>query len=211
MSSHEQIKDFQLDVLKEIGNIGAGNAATALSFLVSKPIDMKIPKVKLLSFDELAEAIGGEEPSVGIFLKMQGDLSGSIFFLLEIPTAKQLSSQMFGGDGSGEGEILSEIELSALQEVGNILTGSYLTALSNFTGLNIQPSVPALAIDMPAAIISYGLIESSIAGDLALIIDTTFIDTITKENHDFNGHFVLLPDPDSLKKIFQALGVPFYE
>jgi len=209
MSAWDQFEELQLDVLKELGNIGAGNAATALSHLLKKTIDMKVPKVKILSFDEITEAVGGEEQVVvSIFLKIEGDISGNMFFILQEYAAKKLLNSIIGNT---EEEGLTDLELSALQEVGNILTGSYLSALADLTKLNIQPSVPALAIDMAAAILSYGLIEVGRVGEHALLIDNTFLDVVEGEEYRINGQFFLLPDPESFAPLFTALGVPFHE
>lgn len=212
MNSWDQFQDIQLDLLREIGNIGAGNAATALSNLVKKTIDMRVPNVKVLSFDEITEFIGGaEEVVVSVFLRIEGDIPGNMFFFLGLDEAKRLVESMLGKSGISEGEFFSEMELSAIQEVGNILSGSYLSALADFTKLNLQPSVPALAIDMAAAILSYGLIEIGKAGDYALVIDTSFLDENKTETTNIKGQFVLLPDPDSFSVLFEALGVPFHE
>jgi chemotaxis protein CheC len=212
MKSWDQFQDIQLDLLKEIGNIGAGNAATALSNLVKTTIDMKVPHVKLLSFDEITESVGGpEEVVVGIFLRIEGDIPGNMFFFLEQEVAKKLLESMMGKHSDSQELFFNEMEMSALQEVGNILSGSYLSALADFTQLNLQPSVPALAVDMAAAILSYGLIEVGKVGDYALIIDTSFLDMDGNTDQNIKGQFVLLPDPDSFSKLFQALGVPFYD
>jgi chemotaxis protein CheC len=212
MESWNQFQDIQLDLLKEIGNIGAGNAATALSSLVQKSIDMRVPNVKLLSFDEITESVGGpEEVVVSIFLRIEGDIPGSMFFFLDQAAAKKLLNSILKESMESEDDFFTEMEISALQEVGNILSGSYLSALADFTKLNLQPSVPALAIDMAAAILSYGLIEVSKAGDFALMIDTSFLDINGNKDKNIKGQFVLLPDPESFSKLFEALGVPFNE
>jgi chemotaxis protein CheC len=218
MKSWDQFQEIQLDLLREIGNIGAGNAATALSNLVNKTIDMRVPNVKVLSFDEITEFIGGaEEVVVSVFLRIEGDIPGNMFFFLGQAEAKRLVESMMGKSEVSADGFFSEMELSAIQEVGNILSGSYLSALADFTKLNLQPSVPALAIDMAAAILSYGLIEVGKAGDYALVIDTSFLDEASTEveanaeDSNIKGQFVLLPDPDSFSILFEALGVPFYE
>lgn len=210
MKSWDQLKDFQLDVLREFGNIGAGNAATALSQLVQKPIDMKVPRVKLLSFNEITEYLGGpEEVVVAVFLRMEGEICGNMFFFLQYEVAKTLVRTVVGDQGHGDEEF-NEMDISVLHEVGNILSGSYLSALADFTHLAIQPTVPSLAIDMSAAILSYGLLEVGKIGDYALVIDTEFIEG-ELDHSSINGHFVLLPDPEAFSKLFDALGVPLHE
>lgn len=206
MSIFAKFGEFQLDVLREVGNIGAGNAATALSKLIAKEIDMKVPQVNIIGFDEIADFVGGAEALVvTVFLRVEGECPGNMFFIVDYDTARNLLRTVFGlTDKAGEVEELSEMELSALQEIGNILAGSYLSSLADFTNLNMQPSVPALAIDMAGAILSYGLIELGNSGDYALTIDTAFFEG----NEEVKGHFFLLPDPESLEKLFSALGVP---
>ncbi|MED1794423.1 chemotaxis protein CheC [Brevibacillus nitrificans] len=204
MAYFTKFGDFQFDVLREIGNIGAGHAATALSKLMSKEIDMKVPQVSIIPFDKVADCVGGaENVVVTVFLRVEGDCPGNMFFILDLDSAKHLLQQITGIEKDVyEWE---EFEISALHEIGNILTGSYLSSLADFTHLNLQPSVPALAVDMAGAILSYGLIELGQAGDFALTIDTAFFEG----NELVKGNFFLIPDPDSLPILFRSLGVPF--
>jgi chemotaxis protein CheC len=198
-----QLEDFQLDVLKEVGNIGAGHAATALSTLLDKPIDMLVPKVRMLPFEEICESVGGAETVVlAIFLRVEGDAPGNMFFILDLDAAKNMLHDLVGLSITDHEEY-SELELSALNEIGNILAGSYLSSLADFTNLNMQPTVPALAIDMAGAILSYGLLQFGQMGDQALLIDTKFLEG----ENEVQGHFFLIPDPESFGKIFSALGV----
>ncbi|WP_408634731.1 chemotaxis protein CheC [Paenibacillus zanthoxyli] len=194
-----------MDVLKEVGNIGAGNAATALSQLLNKPIDMAVPKVQLLGFEEIAEKVGGAEEVVfAVFLRVEGDAPGNLFFILSPDAARSLLSRIAGISEVSDEE-LNEMELSALNEIGNILAGSYLSSLADFTSLSMYPTVPALAMDMAGAILSYGLLQFGQMGDDALLIDTTFLEG----QNEIEGQFFLIPDPESFPKIFNSLGVPF--
>lgn len=206
-----KINHIHLDILREIGNIGAGHAATALSTMLNKAVDMKVPSVKVISFEEITEMVGGSENIVAsVFLRIVGDAPGCMFFMLPIEQAEKLLGDLLGGEVVQLTEgIHSEMTISALQEVGNILSGSYLTSFSDFTGLNLQPSVPATSIDMAGAILSFGLLEISAVSDFAIVIDTAFTDI--KKLDEVKGHFFLLPDPESFAKIFNALGVPMDE
>ncbi|AKF94577.1 chemotaxis protein CheC [Brevibacillus laterosporus] len=206
MTHIKKLGEFQLDVLREVGNIGAGHATTALSQLIQKEIDMTVPQVRIISFQEIADFLGGDEVVViAVFLRVEGDCPGNMFFIIDIPSAKNLLQHLLGIVPQEEQEeIFSEMELSALHEIGNIMAGSYLSSLADFTKLNMQPTVPALAIDMAGALLSYGLIELGRAGDFALTIDTAFMEG----NEKMQGHFFLIPDPDSFATLFQALGVP---
>lgn len=210
MSYIDKITSIHLDILKEIGNIGAGNAATALSTLLNKKIDMKVPNVRIVSFDEIMELAGGPENVVAcVFLRIEGDAPGSMFFVLSLEQAEYFIHQMTGDTCFRfNSSPVSEIAFSALQELGNILSGSYLSSLSDFTNLNLYPSVPALSIEMAGAVISFGLLELSQVSDYAIVIDTALKEDNFEHANSVNGHFFLLPDPTSFQTIFSALGVP---
>ena len=198
------LDSMQIDVLKEIGNIGAGNAVTALSKMVSKRIDMKVPKVNILEFKEVADLVGGPDVLVaGIFFWGKGDIDGSIMFLIDINSSKMLANLLLGKNEIKEDKDLDEMELSALQELGNILAGSYLSSLSSLTGLSTGVSVPSIAIDMAGAILSVPLILFGQVGDHVLLIETQFIEG---ENH-VKGNFFLIPEEKSFKILLESLGV----
>ena len=199
----EHVDDVYFDVLREIGNIGAGNAATSLAQMLSSKVDMKVPKVELLDFNQIGDAMGGEEQIMaGIYLVVEGDISGSIMFLLEEESAHVLVSKLMGGMETGEPGKFSEMELSALKEIGNIITGAYLNSLSSLTGLTITESIPDLTIDMAGAILSVPATEFGMLGDKLLMIQTAFTDDV-----ELNGYFILVPDLPSYGKLLKALGV----
>ncbi|MEH7440933.1 chemotaxis protein CheC [Bacillus sp. JJ1122] len=209
MSFHIKISDMHIDILKEVGNIGAGHAATALSTLLNKKIDMKVPNVRVVSFDEMMEMAGGAESVIAsVFLRIEGDAPGSMFFVLPLQQAEKFIRLLIGDQTFSflDSEV-NELALSALQEMGNILSGSYLSSLSDFTQLNLMPSVPALSIDMAGAVISFGLLELSQASDYAIVIDTALNEDDGQADESVKGHFFLLPDPESFNTIFKALGV----
>ena len=205
----KNITSMHLDVLKEIGNIGAAHAATSLSTLLNKKIDMKVPKVEMVSFDDMMDLAGGPESVVaGIYLRIEGDVSGSMFFVLPVEQANRFIRKLIQDENFDfQTEGFSEIGASAMQELGNILSGSYLSALSDFTKLKIYPTVPSLSIDMVGAIISFGLVEVSHYSDYVIVIDTSINEEEVMNEESVKGHFFLLPDPDSFEIIFQALGV----
>lgn len=209
MGIHQNITSIHLDVLKEIGNIGAAHAATALSSLLNKKIDMKVPKVEMVSFDDMMDLAGGPDNVVtAIYLRIEGDVSGSMFFILPIEQANAFIRNLIQDPTFDfENPPLSEIGISAMQELGNILSGSYLSALSDFTRLKIYPTVPALTVDMVGAIISFGLVELSQVSDYVIVIDTAIHEEDVPGSEDVRGHFFLLPDPESFDSIFKSLGV----
>lgn len=198
------LDNTQIDVLREVGNIGAGNAATALARLINKKVDMTVPKVRILEFKDVSDTLGGAEiPVVGILFKVEGDLTGNIMFILRYEAAATLVDVLMGSTPAEGEKIFSEIELSALREIGNILAGSYLSALAGLTNMKIIPSVPHLAIDMAGAILSVPAIEFGKVGDTVLYIETEFLDVGEK----VVGDFFLIPDVESFDTLLRALGV----
>lgn len=201
--SIEQLNEMQMDVLKELGNIGAGNAATALSSLIAKKVDMGVPLVKILDIGNITEILGGaENPVVGILLQVVGDISGMMMFVLEQTSAHVIVNMLMGRTLTDFSEF-EDMDRSALQEIGNIMAGSYLNSLSTLTNLKIIPSIPHLAIDMAGAILSVPAIEFGKMGDKVLFIESEFIEGADQ----VTGYFILIPDLESLNKIMTILGV----
>ena len=201
--SLEKVTEQYYDVLKEIGNIGAGNAMTALSQMLQTKVDMKVPRVRLLEFSEVGEMVGGEEQvMVAVFLGVEGDVTGSMMFMVEEQSARHLIQRVTMGM-LPEGSELEEMGLSAMREVGNIITGAYLNSLSTLTNLKIYPTPPALTVDMASAILSVPAIEFGVLGDKILLIQSQFYDEV-----QLDGYFVLIPDLESYSKILTSLGLP---
>jgi len=197
-----EMNAMHFDVLKEIANIGAGNATTALSKMLNAKVDMKVPCIQFMEFKELAEGIGGAENIVvGILLTLDTGIEGMMMFVLESDSAEQIVNLLMGK--SGKLDEFTEMDLSALQEIGNIIAGSYLSAISAFTNMTITASVPYLSIDMAGAILSVPAIEFSKISDKALLIETEFGDKDTI----INGYFILIPTLDAFTTIFSALGL----
>lgn len=204
LSNEDKFDEMEFDVLTEIGNIGAGNATTALSQLINGRVDMHVPKVEMLAFKELGEIIGGAETLVaGILLSLDGDIEGSMLFILENTAAHHLVHKLMGSDGSSPEDAFSEMELSALMEIGNIISGAYLTAISKMTNLKIISTVPSLAVDMAGAILSVPAIEFGKLGDKALLIESQFCDM----DIDISGYFILIPTLESYSRILKSLGM----
>jgi len=191
-----------LDVLKELGNIGSGNAATALASMLDKKVDMHVPKVKILEFKDVAGVLGDDEiPVVGIYFEMEGDISGNIMFILNLSSSKNLVNILLKREeGAPE---LDEMDMSALSEVGNILAASYVNSLSSLTGLSIRISVPSICVDMAGAILSVPAVQFGHIGDNVIFIETQFEEGDKK----VSGDFFLIPDLNSFDKILNSLGV----
>jgi len=199
-----KIDNMQFDVLREIGNIGAGNATTALSQMINSKIDMKVPNVQLLEFKELSDIVGGAENIVvGILFTLEGQIDGMMMFMMEKKAARHIVDLLMGNSEDNNNETFTEMELSALNEIGNIIAGAYLSSLSTLTNMLIVSSVPYLAIDMAGAILSVPAIEFGKIGDKALLIETEFGDQIKA----VNGYFILIPTLDSYGAILSSLGL----
>jgi len=202
----DNIDEVQFDVLKEIGNIGAGNATTALAKLIDSKLDMKVPNVKMVGFQELAAIMGDEEQiMVAVLVKLSDDIDGMMMFVMDMKSAKYLISQMLKGMGMDipieDNDMLSEMEFSVVSELGNIISGSYLAALSGLLQLVINISVPYVSVDMAGAILSVPAIEFGKVGDKVLLIQTKFGDD------DVTGYFILIPEEESYEKIMKVLGM----
>lgn len=206
--SLESLDEMQFDVLKEIGNIGAGNATTALSLMLDMKMDMSVPNVALIPFSEIASFIGSEEDIVvGILLELEGEIDGMMMFLFDTKSAHHLVDVLMQKPReentiNTDSTEFSEIEMSALNEIGNIVAGSYLTAISSLTNMKIISSVPNMTIDMIGALISVPAIEFGKYGDKMLMIQSQFgeLDFVT-------GYFLLIPEYDSYDKILSSLGM----
>ncbi len=198
----DEIDSMQFDVLKEIGNIGAGNATTALSTMINGKVDMNVPNVALLEFKDLPDMVGGAENIVvGILITLEGEISGMMMFMMEQKSAYHLVNLLMGK--TTEDEEFTEMEYSALKEIGNIIAGAYLSSLSTLINIRIDASVPYMSIDMAGAILSVPAIEFGKVGDKALIIETQF----SKDDSDVNGYFILIPTLESYSVILSSLGL----
>lgn len=198
----ENLNSFMIDVLKELGNIGAGNAATSLASMISKKIDMNVPNVRIMEFKDVAEILGGEENLVvGIYFELMEDIVGNMMFALDLDSAINLTNILFNREKKDKK--LDEMDISALSEVGNIIASSYANSLSLLTGLKMFISVPSISIDMAGAILSVPAIQYGHVSDHALMIETIF----EEEQNLVAGNLFFLPDLSSFDKILIALGV----
>ena len=196
---YSELSAVQLDVLQEVGNIGAGNAATALSQLLNEKVDMAVPSVNIIPFDDIFSKTGVEAVVIGVIVRVLGDIPGNILFTLEKETALKIISRLLGE----EQEQITEIGSSALCEIGNIISSSFMNAIAKLTNLVLLPSVPAVALDMMGAILSTTFIESGQFDEYVLDLETQFL----QENQKISGHFYYIPMPGSLEKILNSLGV----
>lgn len=204
MSNFDSLNQIHVDILKEIGNIGVGNAIGALSRLMGMPVKMTVPEVKLLDFKDIGTILGGDEVLVfGILVGLKGDISGMMMFLIKPDSARMLINGLIGSMGTSSTSEFSEMDYSALQEIGNILCSAYLGSMAQLLNKNVSPTPPSVALDMATAILSVPAIEFGKMSDGVLFIDTQFD---TDKDHA-SGFFLLVPDMESFKVILSALGV----
>lgn len=202
-NNYSELNDMHMDVLKEIGNIGAGNAATALSTMLAQKVDMSVPKVRLLDFNEIAQMLGGPEVQVvGILIDLSQDVHGMIMFILEQKFAHLVLNLLMGRQIADFSE-LNEMDFSAIQEIGNILSASYVNSIAELTGLDIFVSTPSVAVDMAGALLSVPAIQFAELGDKVLFIEESFLG----DTESIASHMILIPEMDSLKLILERLGI----
>ena len=192
-------EEFKLDVLKEMGNIGAGNATTALSTLLNyERVNMYVPEVNLCPLVDIPDLMGGAEKSViGIYIRVFSEVSFYAVFLIDFGSAQSLVTSLTGQDYP----VLEEMGRSVLLEVGNIVTAAYLNALSHLTNLTFLPEPPLLVVDMAGAILGTVLAETNVAEDYILMLKTTFV-TATG---NIEGNFLIIPDQNTLNVIVRLL------
>lgn len=196
----DELTPAQLDALKEVGNIGAGHAATALSQLVGKKIYITVPEVRILTYSEIPKLTGDPNGLIaGLVLNILGDATGKILVLFPRTSALHLADILLKQE-PGSTQVLNEMGHSAIKEAGNILTGAYLAALNEFLGLLLLISVPNLVFDVAGAVLA-SVMQGMDRDSKAIVIDTRFIE----QNETLSGYFILAPDAASLRALFQAI------
>ena len=201
--SYEGLSDIHMDVLREIGNIGAGNAATSLSIMLGQTVNMALPKVHLLNFSDAQNAMGNAEAlTYGVLLPLGGDISGMIMFLLD-KDFTHLVLNILMGEMYQSFDELDEMALSAIKEVGNILSSAYVNSISDLAGLNILVDLPSVSIDMAGALLSVPLIHFGAVGDKVLFIEENF----SGSEASVKSNVVLFAELDSLNLILTKLGL----
>lgn len=195
------MSELEFDALRECGNVGIGNAATALAKLVNKKVDINIPETKFIPLNKLANEVGGPENIVSaIYLEITGDLAGEAIFVFPENGAKELVDLMMGQE-IGTTKLIGELEESAVKEMSNIFIGSYLNSMGDMLDLKLFPEPPHTATDMAQAIIDFMLIKLAQHSDDILIVR----EEIKIEGHNIDGIFIIIFDNKSLEKIIETL------
>lgn len=199
----DDLNDMHLDVLKEIGNIGSGNAATALSTMLAKPINIAVPKISILDYNTVVDSLGGPENLlVSLLFTMTDDVKGMMIFLLQKDFAHMLLNTLLGCELGSFSEI-GEMELSALKEVGNIMAASYVNAISTLANLRMNISIPDICIDMAGSILSVPAIHFANISDKIIFINDEF----SADGQSASSQVLMIPDMESLEKIMKNLGL----
>ena len=195
----EKIDASRLDILREIVSVGAGHAATALSQLTDRRIELEVPRVRFERVQEVPQIAGGAETVVdGLYFRILGDARGVILMIFPERSGRDVVRLVLGERGGAPEDALS---VSAMREIGNILASAFLSAIGQLAGLSLIPSVPGYARDMAGSILDLVLIELSRLEDTALVIETVF----REAGEGIRGHFFLLPDPHTLEATLRAV------
>jgi chemotaxis protein CheC len=204
ISDVRDLKPLQLDALREVANIGAGHAATALSQLTNRRILVDVPQIRIAALEEVPELLGrGEDIVATVVMQVLGDIAGRTIQVFPGATASRLAAILLRRAEVPFPDGFGEMELSALKEAGNILASAYLTALSDFLGMMLLTSIPALALDHAAATLTGGTLELTEGSEYVICIDTVF--KINEREPPVSGHFLLVPDAGSLPLILRAI------
>ncbi len=203
MGKYDELNEFQISALSEIGNIGAGNAAAALADMMADTVMMSVPELQIIDVNSMTSILGGPENAmVGILVTLNQDVRGMLLFLLEKDFVCLLINVLMGKDINDFAEI-SEMDMSAIMEIGNILAGSYTSAIAMMTDLDIRLSMPQVAIDMVGAILNYPAAHFGVMDDNLLFIEEDFL----SEENVIRSHLLIMPEPESLSLIFESLGM----
>jgi chemotaxis protein CheC len=193
----------QLDVLKELGTVGAGRAATAFAELISSKVEISVPQTSLVPLEKISHLLGDvDRPFFVLDSQLEGEITGRILLLFSPQDAKGVASLLLGKKPE-EVDFDDAMVKSSLMECTNILSGSYITALVEMTNLNIISSVPHLAMDMVGAILDFIFIQIAQYSEQAFFIRTD----LKINDRNIEGLFLLFPDVESLNKIFNILNI----
>ncbi|HEY0350483.1 MAG TPA: chemotaxis protein CheC [Gemmatimonadales bacterium] len=206
MEDVRDLKESQLDAMREVANIGAGHAATALSGMTNRTIMITVPRVYVRPLEEACDFLGDANSVIAaVLMHMMGDLTGRAMVLFPERAAKTLCDFLFRRE-TGTTQSFGEMEQSSLKEAGNILASAYMNALSDFMGLMLVPSVPSLVIDLSGAVLTSAHLNFGHDRDYAFCVETSF--RVEGSSDPLGGHFLLLPDLSSLRSIFDAIRLP---
>lgn len=203
IKNYDQLSSLEIDTLREIGSIGTGNAATALSQMMNKQVRITLPEVRIMEYNEAIEWIGGpEEVTAGVLVKMSGDIGGIMLSVQKLELVNVVLNAMLG-ESIDSYDNLTELERSAMIEIGNIMISTFINALSGLADVNIKLTVPAFAVDMQGAILTVPMAEYGGMSDYLMAIGGNFV----CDGKEVPCHLILSPDLRSLDFLLRKLGV----
>jgi len=203
VNSYEELSELQLDAIREVASIGSGNAATALSSLLSQQVRIDVPNVSLMEFDEAMMILGGPETiACGILVRLSGDMTGIILYLQELDFINVILKSVFDKTVTGYDK-LEELDMSALIEIGNIGISSYINSLAAFAGMDVQLSVPAFCINMAGAMVSVPMAAYGYETNKLMLLDGSF----WCGGRAVSSKLLLVPEITSLNELLKRLGV----
>ena len=203
MKGYEQMSSLEIDTLREIGSIGTGNAATALSQMLGREVRITLPEVRIMGYNEAIEWIGGPEAvTAGVLVKMSGDMGGIMLCVQKLELINIILETMLG-QSIRDYEDLAELEQSALIEIGNIMISAFVTALTGLAGINVNLTVHAFTVDMQGAILTVPMAEYGGMSDYLMTIGGNFM----CDGKVVPSHLMLSPDLRSLNFLLRKLGV----
>lgn len=201
--SFDELTNMEIDTLREIGSIGTGNAATALSQMLGREVNITLPQVRIMGYNEAIDWIGGPEAiTAGVLVKMSGEISGIMLSVQPLEFANLVLESILGLSAKDYSE-LESMETSALVEVGNIMISTFINALAGLSGLTVDLTVPAFTIDMQGAILAVPMAEFGSQSDYIMTIGGDFI----CDNKQVPCRLLLSPDIRSLNFLLRKLGV----
>lgn len=205
IKGYEAMGDAEMDVIREIASIGTGSAATSLASMLGQQVRMTIPEINILGYNDTIDKLGDPEEGIAAVLtRMSGEMEGIMLFLLRLDFINEVLRTMMGQEVE-DYESLTEMEISALTEVGNIIISSYANAVSTLSGITIELSVPSVAVNMLGGILSVPMAEFGYVTDKLLLIDGQLL----VDNRRLNSTILMMPDIESLNKMMKKLGAAY--
>jgi chemotaxis protein CheC len=198
------LNEMQRDALQEVANIGASHAATALSKMVNRPIQVGIPRVDMVPIEESISTVPQTDPVVGVFLQMSEETPLYVMVLLSKNSAFYLANLLLNQPETGIRDNFSEMEESALMEVSNVMMSSFFNSITTLIDVSMIPGPPVIAFDMPAAILDYALIKVGSVANSVLLFETA----VSEEgNNTFDVNMFLIPEPQTIQLMLNKLGM----
>lgn len=200
---YDDMNGLGLDLIREIGSIGTGNSATALSSLLNKTVRMTLPDVQILGYNEAIKFLGDPEEIVAaILVKMTGEINGLMLFILKLDFINEVLSSVMQKEIEDYYQ-LNVIETSALEEIGNIIISSYVNAMSTLSDVTINLSVPDTAVNMLGGILSVPMVEFGYQTDKMMMISGQFL----IDGKELHSDLLMMPDIESLNFLMEKLGI----